>query len=211
MFAQILRDLDAGRLLIRIRTQFRLHQELQPRYKICAAHAGRVHAIFLRKAPKFRKFCKTFAGFWNKICVISTPRACSFGSERTIDSTESFRDAIRFAQRTLAEKKSNSVRVARRKSEKNLQFFHESFAQIVRDLDAGRLFIRIRTQFQLHQELQPRHKIFVAHAGRVHTFFLLKARRNSGFFAKRSQDFDHFGTKFASSRRRAPALSGLNA
>ena len=67
------------------------------------------------------------------------------------------------------------MRVARRKSEKNLQFFHESFAQIVRDLDAGRLFIRIRTQFRLHEELQPRHKIFVAHAGRVHTFFSRRA------------------------------------
>ena len=39
-----------------------------------------------------------------------------FGSERIIDSIESFGDAIRFAQRTLAEKKSNSVRVARRNS-----------------------------------------------------------------------------------------------
>ena len=45
----------------------------------------------------------------------------------------------------------------------------------MRDLDAGRLFIRIRTQFRLHEELQPRHKIFVAHAGRVHTFFSRRA------------------------------------
>ena len=58
-------------------------------------------------APKFRKVYKTFAGFWTKLsfCVISTPRACFFGSERTIDSIESFVDAMRFAQRTLAIKK----------------------------------------------------------------------------------------------------------
>ena len=86
--------------------------------KTCATHAGRMHAFFcaFEGAPKFRMFCKTFAGFWNKICVISTPRACFFGSERTIDLIESFGDAICFAQRTLAEKNSNYVREARRNS-----------------------------------------------------------------------------------------------
>ena len=64
-----------------------------------------MQAFFLLKPRRNSGiFCKIFAGVWNKICVISTPRACSFGSERTIDSIKSFGDAIRFAQRTLAEK-----------------------------------------------------------------------------------------------------------
>ena len=73
------------------------------------------------------------------------PRACIFRSERTIDSTGSFGDAIRFAQRTLAEKNSNSVRAARRISENfPILFLIEIFAQILRGLDAGRVRIRTR-------------------------------------------------------------------
>ena len=68
-----------------------------------AGNAGRVHAILSAQgAPKFRKFCNSFARFSHKICVISTPRACFFGSERTMDPVESFSDVIRFAQRMLA-------------------------------------------------------------------------------------------------------------
>ena len=59
--------------------------------------------IFAQGAPKFRKFCNSFARFSHKICVISTPRVCFFGSERTMDPAESFSDVIRFAQRMLAE------------------------------------------------------------------------------------------------------------
>ena len=70
----------------------------------CVANSGRVRAInSAQGAPKFRKICNSFAGFWHKICVISTPRACFFGAERTMDSVQSFSDGIRFAQRVLAE------------------------------------------------------------------------------------------------------------
>ena len=70
------------------------------------------------------------------------PRACVFGSERTIDSIGSFGDAIRFAQRTLAEK--NQILCAwRAKIPEILQFFREIFARISRDLDAGRAVFRI--------------------------------------------------------------------
>ena len=45
----------------------------QRRCGVCTAHAGRVHAIFVRGGvPDFRKFCKCFARFLRKICVIST-------------------------------------------------------------------------------------------------------------------------------------------
>ena len=58
--------------------------------KTCATHAGRMHAFFcaFEGAPKFRMFCKTFAGFWNKICVISTPRGC-FGRCQQLTPPES--------------------------------------------------------------------------------------------------------------------------
>ena len=49
-------------------------------------------------------FAIFFAGFSHKIRVISTPRACFFGSERTMDPVGSFSDIIRFVQRTLPEK-----------------------------------------------------------------------------------------------------------
>ena len=80
-------------------------------YMVCEAHLVDITEFC---APKFRKFCNSFERFSHKIFVISTPRACVFGYERTIDSIGSFGDAMRFAQRTLAEKKSNSVGVARR-------------------------------------------------------------------------------------------------
>ena len=83
------------------------------------------------------------------------PRACVFGSERTIDSIGSFGDAIRFAQRTLAE--NNQILCAwRAEIPEILQFFREIFAQILRNLDAGRIRIRIRTHFPLRQKLQRR-------------------------------------------------------
>ena len=45
----------------------------QRRCEVCAAHAGRVHAIFCaRGVPDFRNFCKFFARFLRKKCVIST-------------------------------------------------------------------------------------------------------------------------------------------
>ena len=81
------------------------------------------------------------------------PCAYVFGTERTIDSIESFSDAMRFAKRTLAAK--DPILCAwRAETPEMLQFVREFFAQIMRDLDAGRLLIRIRTQFRLHQELQ---------------------------------------------------------
>ena len=70
------------------------------------------------------------------------PRACVFGSERTIDSIGSFGDAIRFVLRKLAE--NDQILCAwRAEIPENLQFFREIFARISRDLDAGRALFRI--------------------------------------------------------------------
>ena len=52
------------------------------------------------------------------------PRACVFGSERTIDSSGSFGDAIRFAQRTLAEINARGA--------PKFQKFYDSFMKFLR-------------------------------------------------------------------------------
>ena len=56
-----------------------------------SAHEGRVHATFCaRAAPKiFGNFAiLKFARFWRNLCVISTPNARRFGSERIFDSIQ---------------------------------------------------------------------------------------------------------------------------
>ena len=112
-------------LFVSDRTFNSLHQEPQRRPETCAAHAGRLQAFFCARRGEiseilqnFRRIFGIFCLFWNKISVISTPCACFFGCKTTIDLIESFVDAICFAQRTLAEKNSNSARVARRNSGK---------------------------------------------------------------------------------------------
>ena len=95
-----------------------------------AANAGRVHALLSAQgAPKFRKFCNSFARFSHKICAISTPRACFFGSERTMDPDESFSDVLRFAQRMLAEVNEFCARGAPK-----FRKFCKSFVTILRGL-----------------------------------------------------------------------------
>ena len=94
-----------------------------------AANAGRVYAILSAQgAPKFRISCNSFARFSHKVCVISTPRAYFFGSERTMDPAESFSDVIRFAQRMLAEKNEFCARGAS-KFRKFCNFFRDVFAR----------------------------------------------------------------------------------
>ena len=92
------------------------------------ANAGRVHAILSAQgAPKFRKFCNSFARFSHRICVISTPRACFFGSARTMNPDESFSDVLRFAQRMLAEMNEFCARGAPK-----FQKFCNSFLKVLR-------------------------------------------------------------------------------
>ena len=144
-----MRNLDAGRLFIQIRTQFRLQQKLQRRYRICTTHAGRVHVLGkAQSAPIFRKLCKTLAKIWNKFCVISTVAArLLFGSECNYDSfIQKPRRRHAVCAANAGRKKSNSVRVARQKFRNFVYVFREFFfAQIMRDLDAGRVFTQIQT------------------------------------------------------------------
>ena len=54
-------------------------------------------------APKFRKFCNSFAKFLRNFYMISTSDAHFFGSEQIYDFIESFSDVTRVVNRTLAE------------------------------------------------------------------------------------------------------------
>ena len=104
--------------------------------------------------------------------------------KRNINSVESFGDAIRFTQRTLpGKKKLNSVRLARQNSGNFAILswdFLRKFCNIStpdaflfgskRNFDFLKSFISVFTRFCASQ------------AGRVHDFFLRKARRNSGDF-----------------------------
>ena len=115
ILAQHLRDLDAERAPFRYGTHCRLGR-LQRSFAVCAAVAGRMHAVFCaRGAPDFRKFCIFFARVWRKICVTSTPDAHFFAFGRTADSVKSFSDVLRFTQRMLADFRQlkNSLRAAR--------------------------------------------------------------------------------------------------
>ena len=63
IFAQIMRDLDAGRLFVRIRTDFRLHQELQRRYhqyKTCAAHDAESTQFFCARRAEIPEILQNF-------------------------------------------------------------------------------------------------------------------------------------------------------
>jgi len=87
-FAQNLRDLDAGRARVRMSTPSWLGEELWSCH--ASFSARRPSARNYLRAPRrnFRKFCNSFARFWRNLCVISTPNARLFGSERIFDSIQ---------------------------------------------------------------------------------------------------------------------------
>ena len=93
IFAQTLRDLDAG--LARYPAFERMPTRERAATKFCGSrnHAGRVHANFCaRSAPAFfGNFENFFARVRRKSCVIPTPDAFFFGSECNYDSINSQR------------------------------------------------------------------------------------------------------------------------
>ena len=95
-----------------------------------------------RGAPKFRKFYNSFVKFLRKFCVVSTPDAYLFGSDRTLDFTKSCSDVTRLAQRTLAESM-HFFCAKRAEISEMLQNFRRIFEQNLRHLDATRLRFRI--------------------------------------------------------------------
>ena len=117
----------------------------QRRSKLCAAHVGRLHAIFFcaRGVPDFRKFCKFFARFLRKICVISTldSRVILHSNARRLEKELQRSSAVRAT--TLAE--FTQLLCARRAEifRKLRNFFRASWAQNLRDPGAGRYLFRI--------------------------------------------------------------------
>ena len=115
----------------------------QRRCEVCAAHAGRVHAIFCARAvPDFRTISKFFARFLRKICVISTldARVILHQNARRLGQELQRSSALRATK--LADS-TQLLRAARRKISGTLQFFRASWAEILRDPDAGRFPFRI--------------------------------------------------------------------
>ena len=152
--------------------------------------------------PDFRKFCKIFARFLRKICIISTLdsrvifhwNACRLGDELQRSS------ALRAT--TLAE----FTQLLRARRAEKFRGLCNSFARV------GRKFCVIPTRdaFLFESECntdsinsQRRCEVCAAHAGRVHAIFVRGACRISGNFANFSRDFC---AKFASSRRWTRAL-----
>ena len=159
----------------------------------CSSNAGRVHAILSAQgAPKFRKFCNSFAGFSHKICVISTPRLIFRVWTHNRPGRELKCYHVCCAAHAGREKFSNSVRMARRNS--------GSFAILSRNFCAN--FTESRRQTRTFSDINKILTSLKAEAtlrdlstrklAECTKFFLRRARRkarNSIKFAIRSQDF----------------------
>ena len=151
--------------------------------------------FFAQGAPKFRKVCNSFAGFWHKICVSSTPRASFFGYSCNADSINSIGDVLKYAQRTLAE--CMQFLCARRAGFlKILQNVSPIFAQILRAPDAGLARNLALECISIQKRAATKRCGLRNHAGRVHAVFMRAAPRN---FSETLQIFRAIilGAKFA--------------
>ena len=111
---------------------------------LCTAHAGRVHAIFVRGACRISgNFANFFARFLRKICVIPTldSRVILHSSARRLDKELPRRPAVRAT--TLAE--FTQLLCARRTEifRKLSNIFRKSWAQNLRGPEAGRFLFQI--------------------------------------------------------------------
>ena len=138
-----------------------------------------------RNSGNFRNLSDSFAGCWDKFCVISTPRACLDSNATFTQSRASVTPYDLRSARFPEKKKLNSVRLARQNSGNFAILswdFLRKFCNIStpdaflfgskRNFDLIKSFISVFTRFCASQ------------AGRVHDFFLRKARRNSGDLPK---------------------------
>ena len=120
----------------------RLTQRSTRRCEVCAAHALRVHAIFVRGAG-FPEILQIFrAIFAQDLRHLDTGLASSLQSERTPTRK---RAATKFcaSRNHVGRVHATSARVARRKISGTLHFFSASWAQNLRDPDAGRFPFQI--------------------------------------------------------------------
>ena len=150
---------------------------------------GRVYEILCAQgAPKFRKFYNSFAGFSHKFCVISTPHACFFGSERTMHPVESFSDVIRFVQRMLDEKNEFCARGAPkfRKSCNSFLKFLRGF-RVISTPDAH--FFGSEQTSDFTESCTENTRFLQRTLAECTQLFLRAACRNSGNFAILSRNF----------------------
>ena len=115
----------------------------QRRCEVCAAHAGRVHAIFVRGACRISG---NFANFSREFCArFASSRRWTRGLSciRThTDSDKSSNEVLRFAQPRWPNSRNFCARCAPKNSG-TLQFFRASWAQNLRDPDSGRFLFQI--------------------------------------------------------------------
>ena len=127
-----------------------------------------MHAILSAQgAPKFRKFCNSFAGFSQSICAIMTPRACFFRSARTVDPSESLSENIWVAQLMLAENNDFCAHGAPK-----FRKFCNSFAKFLRNFymisTSDAHFFRYKQDFDFTESCSDVTRFSKAKAGRVH-------------------------------------------
>ena len=148
-----------------------------------------MHAILSAQgAPKFRKFCNSFAGFSQSICAIMTPRACFFRSARTVDPSESLSENIWVAQLMLAENNDFCAHGAPK-----FRKFCNSFAKFLRNFymisTSDAHFFRSEQIIDFTESCSDVTEVVQRTLAKRTQLFLRKARRNSGNFAIRSRDF----------------------
>jgi len=120
--------------------------------------------------------------------VISTPRACFFGAERTMDSVQSFSNGIRFAQRVLAENNEFCARGAPKFRKIYISFvkFFRRF-RVISTPDAH--FFGSEQLSDFSESCSDVARVVKHTLAECTHFFLRAACRNSGSFAILSRDF----------------------
>ena len=143
IFAQILRHLDAG--LARNLALERITIQKRAATKRCGLrnHAGRVHAVFMRAAPRiFSETSQFFRASWAQNLRDPDARRLIFSNLDAILTQSTLSDVVKYPQRTLAKCMQFFVRGACRISENFANFSRDFLRKIcvVSTLDSRFIF-----------------------------------------------------------------------
>ena len=106
-------------------------------------HAGRVHAVFMRAAPRISsETSQFFRAIWAQKLRDPDAGRLVFSNLDAILTRSTLSDVVQYAQRTLAECM-QFLCAGRAGFPEILQNVRPIFAQILRDLDARRALLRI--------------------------------------------------------------------